>query len=1391
MSPDLPSLSQPLLASRRLRWLAWAARSALTLVVAAWLLLGLGWALIHGWIVPRIADLRPQLEQLASGALGLPVRIGHISASAEGGSWVPSFELTDVSLLDASGRPALQLARVRAALSPSSLLKRSFEQLILEQPELDLRRTADGQLLVAGLAVSLQHQDQGHALGSWLFAQPELVIRGGTLHWVDELKQTPPVTLTEVDAVLRNPGRRHQMRLDATPPPAWGDRFSVRGLFRQPLLTLDAGQWEQWSGELYAQFQRADLAQLAPYAPLQELGIKLAAGQGSLRAWVDVDKGALAGATADLALDHVAAQLGPDLAPLQFSSMAGRLGARALAQGSEWRTEGLSFETADGLRWPGGNLLWQHSHASAAAPERHEIKADKLDLQAAAQIADRLPLPAATREHIRQLAPRGLVDSFQAQWQGPLEAPQAFSARGKVSGLALAAGNAPAGPGRFQPGRPGVSGAQLDFSVSPTGGQGKLMLNQGWLELPGVFEEPRIPFAQLSADISVKRDGELWAVDLRQAQVANADVQGRFQAHWQTGPLGALPAQASQADTRFPGVLDLQGQFSRGDASRVHRYLPLSLPESARQYVRAAISQGQLKDVNFKVKGDLAQLFKPDAQAKKPKDDFLITAKLKGGSYAFVPKYLEPAGSKPWPTLAQLDADLLFDHNSLQVSGVRARLPNGPALVLGKASARVADLTQPVVEVSAELKGPLAQALQVINGSPIGGLINGVLAPTVGNGVADYAFKLNVPVNNVVRSAVQGSVSLPGNDVQFTPDSPALSRLRGVLQFSEASFNVTSAQARMLGGDLRFEGGSRPAQRAGSGEPEVSFRGQGTVTAEGLLAARELGALTGLARQVNGSASYTASLGFRQGQAELSVSSNLQGMGLQMPAPLNKPATAAWPLRFDKTVLRDALAPGKKAQDQLLLTVGPGPGLARPLQALYVRDISGAQPQVLRGSLALGRDSGDNPLPAQGVRVNLNLDQLDVDAWEPFTQALSAGASPGPGLAGASSYLPTAYALRAREFKLQGYTLHQVALNGQREGLNWRAQVSANEVDGQLEFRQAAGNSASSAPGRLFARLSRLSLGASTARELETNLLQTQPTTVPALDIVVEDLELRGKKLGRLEVEAINRTAPTMAREGTREWRLNKLNLRLPEASFTASGQWSAQTGNPATTAERRGTNMNFKLEIADSGELLKRLGMDGLIRRGRGRMEGQLGWDGSPLSLHYPSLHGQFNVAMEEGQFLKADPGVAKLLGVLSLQALPRRLTLDFRDVFSQGFTFDVVRGDVGIEQGVASTNNLQMKGVNAAVLMQGKADIIQETQDLQVVVVPELNAGTASLIASTINPVVGLGTFLAQMLLRRPLAEAATQEFHITSTWSDPRITRVERNPARAPAKASSDKP
>src|SRR5215213_4381753 len=155
MNASPPSPSGPLKAY------ATVAKWSLWLLLAGWLVLVLAWGALHGWIVPRIGELRPALEVEAGRVLGVPVRIGSITAHRQG--LIPSFELIDVVLLDPQGSPALRLPRIDAALSPRSLWNLGFEQLYIERPELDIRRAADGKIFVAGLDFSRSSDNDGRA----------------------------------------------------------------------------------------------------------------------------------------------------------------------------------------------------------------------------------------------------------------------------------------------------------------------------------------------------------------------------------------------------------------------------------------------------------------------------------------------------------------------------------------------------------------------------------------------------------------------------------------------------------------------------------------------------------------------------------------------------------------------------------------------------------------------------------------------------------------------------------------------------------------------------------------------------------------------------------------------------------------------------------------------------------------------------------------------------------------------------------------------------------------------------------------------------------------------------------------------------------------------------
>jgi uncharacterized protein (TIGR02099 family) len=1311
-------------------WPKWLRRSLgllLGVLFAAWSLLLLAWLILHWGILPHVDEWRPQIEQRASQAVGVPVRIGRIEVRSSG--WVPALQLDDVVLYDTQRREALRLPRVAAALSVRSLwgFKLRFEQLLIDDARLELRRDAQGRLWVAGLLVRDDDGGDG-AMTDWFFQQHEFAIRRGSLRWTDEQRNAPPLQLDDVNLVIRNGLRLHALRLDATPPREWGDRFSLRARLQQPLLAR-SGDWRRWSGSAHADLPHADLALLRRHV---DLPFDLQSGEGAARAWFDIERGELRGATLDLALGSVDLRLQDSRERLQLAQVQGRLTARRDAAGVALGLQGVGFTTADGAVWPPGNLslALRQRQPTAAQPGPHPItggdfKADRLDLALLATLSERVPLAAPLRQWLADAAPQGLVGGLSAHWEGPVDAPDRYQLQAQIEGLTMAAGTADSG-------RPGIRGAAISLRATEGGGEAQLHLDGGGLEFPGVFDQPSIGFDRLAGQVSWRIEPDRQhgqppriEVKVKSLQFANADAAGDLSASWHTAT-GA---------NRWPGVLEMNGRMARAHAASVARYLPLGVGAEARHYVAGAVRGGELHSLRFRVKGDLDRF--PFAN---PRDgDFHVSATLADATLAYVPG--DNGAPSAWPVFTRLGGELVFDHAAMELRNLQAKVYG---VDLSRVQGGIRNLldANPMLRIEGGARGPLNDLLRFVNNSPVGEWSDQALKQATGSGLGELKLALQMPLNHADDTVVKGSVSLLGNDVRLRPEAPLMAASRGRIDFTQKGFALVGVATRLLGGDSTVEGGT---QADGS----LRFNAQGTVSAEGLRRAAELPALARAAQSFSGQTAYRLSAGVNKGRLDVAFNSPLSGLALDLPAPLRKPADAALPLRVQLRPLEGAA--GANPRDLLRIELG------NLLQAQYQREWTQGRALVQRGAVAV---QDTLPAPAATVPASVHLALLDVDAWQALLDRWAGPAGPeGPA---DSSYLPRQVALRVDELRLGGRRLTKVTANLTGEDAVWRASGAAEQLAGSAEYRLPRSGSG---PGRLQARLSRLSLAEND--EIDS-LLEQAPSQVPALDIVVDDFELRGKRLGKLEIEAVNRGVG----DGGREWRLAKLNLTVPEAQLQASGQWAS-----GGTAPSRRMVLNFKLDVADGGQLLARLGSEGALSGAKGRLQGQVSWLGSPLSLDYPTLNGQINMALDKGRFLKASTGAARLLGVLSLQALPRRLALDFRDVFQDGFAFDNVVGDVQVRDGVASTNNLRMRGVQAAVLMEGHTDLERETQDLRVIVVPEINAGTASLAYAAINPAIGLGTFLAQVFLRKPLMQASTREFHVSGGWDDPKVERVQR--------------
>ena len=410
-----------------------------------------------------------------------------------------------------------------------------------------------------------------------------------------------------------------------------------------------------------------------------------------------------------------------------------------------------------------------------------------------------------------------------------------------------------------------------------------------------------------------------------------------------------------------------------------------------------------------------------------------------------------------------------------------------------------------------------------------------------------------------------------------------------------------------------------------------------------------------------------------------------------------------------------------------------------------------------RGVFAVG--DGEPRLPDRGLAIRVATPRIDADAWKNYLPEGSNGGADAGGLA------LNVVSLKTPLLRVFERDFSNVDLTLRPRDSGWQIGLNTREAVGDIFWKSAGEGWVEGNFKRLVVR------PAAEIGEGSTTLINT----LPGMSLSVDDLHIGDKALGKLELKARNDKGA---------WNLDTLSLQNPDGALKGKGVWN-NTG-------RHQTRLDFELTAKDVGKLLDRLGFVDTVRRGTARLTGDLQWSGPLTGLHYPSLSGQLTVAAEKGQFNKLEPGVGKLLGLISLQSLPRRLTLDFRDIFSDGLAFDSIEGKLAIRKGVMRTTDpLRIFGPAAQIEMQGETDLKNETQDLQVVVRPEIGSAAAVGVA-IVNPVVGAATLLANTVLQKPLNRLFSYRYHVTGTWADPKIDKAgEAPPEVKPSVEEDNKP
>lgn len=669
-----------------------------------------------------------------------------------------------------------------------------------------------------------------------------------------------------------------------------------------------------------------------------------------------------------------------------------------------------------------------------------------------------------------------------------------------------------------------------------------------------------------------------------------------------------------------------------------------------------------------------------------------------------------------WPRMSGIEGDLLFEGARMTLRARRAEIMG---VALADIEAVIPDLEAKEGErllVKGLARGETQQFLDFIAASPVAARIDRFTETMRAQGKGELRLALDMPLRRVAETAIEGRYRFFDNRIEVLPTLPPLVAAQGELAFTQDKLQAKGLRARFLDQPLTLE---------------VTTQAGGVVRI-GMNGRLEAGALrqfySGRALDhLAGAAGWRGTLQIKKPSAELRLESDLRGLASSLPEPFNKSAADSLPLLVQARLGQE--------RDEWQATLGSGAALR------LLEGQSG-----WRGRLALGEAAvrAGGSLPAQGVAVVIQQPRVDLDTWlTVLDTGDKRGSASGP-------LRVSALDLKASQLRLAERTFHDVQWQATASGTRWQWQLQAREVQGQLAWD-------TSGAGRISGRLARLHLSPATPAEQVGPADETRD--MPALDLTIDSFRIAEMQLGTLKLKAENRAGLWQAR----------FEVNNDAAQLSGQGRWQPQRAAPETM-------LVFRLEIQNAEKLLDRLGMPDALRRGEGEIEGELRWRGGPLAFDVPSLAGRLQAEIRRGQFKKLEPGVGRLLGVLSLQALPRRITLDFRDVFSEGFAFDEISGEARISRGTMTTDTLRIRGPAAQVMITGSADLVAETQNLRVRVQPAIGESLA-VGAMIANPVAGAVAWAAQKLLRDPLDQIFAYEYAITGGWSDPQVERIAR--------------
>lgn len=769
--------------------------------------------------------------------------------------------------------------------------------------------------------------------------------------------------------------------------------------------------------------------------------------------------------------------------------------------------------------------------------------------------------------------------------------------------------------------------------------------------------------------------------------------------------------------------LDLQTNFKDGDGAYTSFYLPaVIMGQEAVEWLDKGIVASHVDYGSFIFHGTME-----DFPFDKNDGRFEVSFKVRDGVLDYY---------RDWPVIDQIEAEVSFSGRSMHINASSGRIFGAE---IRDTVVQIPDLTldNPILLIDGMAETPAADMFRYIAETGLSGDYQQALNALRMEGRNDIELSFRLPLSEG-EQRLKGKVVFLDNQLNIDDWGLQLNKITGLLNFTEKSFTADNIHASF---NDRYVDVVVDTLQLDDGQSHVQIKGKGLADVSRIIESRS----PGLAAQLSGEAPFNVLIDIPEESASsLRVSSSLVGTELKFPHPLKKQAAEQLDFVLQTGFSGDS---AEKIQFTLgdrmhaLLTVNPESHL---VNAAYI---------------SLGKQDIQQPPDPEELVIGGRLDYLAIDEWnEWFRKNLKAFSRQENN----STFRTFNTDLRFDQLKYYRWLVEDFRVTASSKGDDWSADITGRGAEGQLSYRQ------SDAGPLLDIDFKHLSIlkAADAAPDMQAETEEKSkllPADLPGANINVENLSYDGRELGELSV--------TTSSADTR-YRIEELILQSEESSLSITGDWKYE----ADAENRHLTQLLIDIDSDDFGRMLERLGFDDTVKGGDGSLEANFLTESSPLDMNFSVVSGDVHLSILKGEVVEVNPGgTGRIFGLLSLQTLPRRLSLDFSDLFSKGMSFDEIDGGFTISKGHAYTNNLTMDAPSSQVEISGRIGLEDEDYDQHVRVIPNLSSTLPIAGAIAGGPGLAVVMLITHKLLQEPIDKLTEFEYRVTGPWKSPEITKV----------------